>query len=144
MAFNSEQIPHLIITPAQRLFGNAVEILDFPPAPVVADDSLGRERLIGANEIAPLLQSDDTIDDQSDAVSTRQATGGRPDLVAGGVDGHEVKRPLRQDLRPLLHLQIVVRATELAVRLDGTDEMEVALCTKVQQVLDGYQLSVST
>jgi len=74
MAFNSEQIPHLIMTPAQRLLGNAVEILDFPPAPVVADDSLGRERLIGANKIAPLLQSDDTIDDQFDAVTTRQAT----------------------------------------------------------------------
>lgn len=82
-----------------------------------------------------------------DVVFTGQATGGRPDLVAGGVDGHEVKRPLGQDPRPLLHLQIMVRAIELAVRFDGADEMKVALNAKAQQVLGripavGYQLGL--
>ena len=98
MTFNGKQITHLIITPTKRLFGDPVEILDFPPAQVVADDGLGCERAIGADEIAPLLVADDTIDDQSDTMTARQTTSGRLELVAGAVDGHEVKRPLGQAL----------------------------------------------
>ena len=51
MAFNGEQIPHLIIAPAQRLFGESVEILDFPPSQVVADDSLGCQCRISADQV---------------------------------------------------------------------------------------------
>ena len=134
MTFNRKQIAHLIITPAERLLGESVEILDFPPAQIVADNGLGRERLIGADEIAPFPLPDDSVNDQSGAMTARQATSGRPDLVASGVDGHEVKRPLGQDLRPLFHLQVVTCGLELPIRLDGTDEMETALVTKIKQV----------
>ncbi len=64
MTFNRKQIAHLIISPAERLFGEPVEILDFPPAQVVADNGLGCKRLVSADEIAPLPLSDDTVDDQ--------------------------------------------------------------------------------
>ena len=51
--FNGEQVSHLVIPPAQRLFGYAVETLDFPPHQVVAKDGLRAERQIGADQIAP-------------------------------------------------------------------------------------------
>ncbi len=72
MAFNSKQITHLIITPTKGLLGDTVEILDFPPAQVVADNGLRCERVIGADKIAPRSLPNDTIDDQSDTMSTGQ------------------------------------------------------------------------
>ena len=58
-----------------------------------------------------------------------------PDLVAGGVDGHQVKRLFRQALLPLCHLKIVIICLELAVGLHRTDEVKALRLAHVQYLL---------
>jgi hypothetical protein len=45
MTFHRKEVSHLVIAPTERLLGDAVEILDFPPSQVVADNGLGRGRI---------------------------------------------------------------------------------------------------
>jgi hypothetical protein len=64
VAFSGKQVTALIISPTERLLGDAVRILSFPPSQIVADSGLRAQRVIGTHEIPPLLLPDDAIDDQ--------------------------------------------------------------------------------
>jgi hypothetical protein len=80
MPFNGNQAMHLVIAPPQKLFSGAVEILDFPPDQVIAEDGVRRQRQVGADQIVPFLMVIATIGDQFDPMITRQLSNCRPYL----------------------------------------------------------------